>query len=169
MILKHFIFLIIFLPTVLFAQSRILVKENLSGKISDLKKGKIVGLITISNDTIKYADRAAYPYDSYWCLKSITASALTIEFKRTSETKTFDFNNIKSISFKGNESTGSPVALAAGGLALLIASPFIGINKENYNFEQAGLAFGVGAGILTIVYLTTRNKDLINYTIVGTK
>ena len=166
---KYVIFLIFFLPKVLFAQTRILVKDNLSGKIRGLKQGKLVGLITISNDTIKYADKNTYPDNSYWYLKCFTDTSLTIEFKRTSETKSYDYKDIKSISFKRNESSGSPVALAAGGLALVIASPFIGINKGDYNFEQAGLAFGVGAGILTIVYLTTRNKNLINYSIVGPK
>ena len=166
---KHFIFLTIFLPTVLFAQTRILVKDNLSGKTRALKKGTLVGLITISNDTIKYADRNAYPDNSYWYLKSFTDTSLTIEFRRTHETNTYDYKNIKSISFKRNESTGSPLAIAAGGVALVIASPFIGINKDSYNFEQAGISLGVGTGLLTIVYLMTRNKDLINYSIVGTK
>ncbi len=166
---KHFIFLIISLPTVLFAQTRIVVKDNLSGKTRELKKGKLIGILTISNDTLKYANRDSYPDNSYWYLKSFTDTSLTIEFKRTYETKTFDFKNIKSISFRRNESTGSPVALAAGGLSLVITSPFIGINSNNYNFKQAGLAFGVGAGLLTIVYLTTRNKDLLNFTIIGAK
>lgn len=167
--IKLFIFYLFFLPTFLFSQKRILLKDDLSEKRAELKKGKIVGLITTSNDTIKYADRNTYPENSYWYLKSFTDTSLTLEFKRTLETTTYAFKSIKSIYFKRNENTGSPVALAVGGLVLVLASPFIGINEEKYNFQDAGLAFGVGSGILTLVYLTTRHKDLMSYSIVGTK
>ena len=164
-----FSFLTVFLPTLLFGQSRIIVKDSVTGKTRELKKHKLVGLISVSNETVKYADRDAYPENSYWYLKSFTDTSLTMEFKRSSETKTYAFKKIKSISFKKNENTGSSVALAAGGLVLVIASPFIGINKDGYDFKQAGTAFGVGAGLLSIVYFTTRHKDVGNYTIIGTK
>jgi hypothetical protein len=166
---RFFVFFILIIPIFSFGQSRIVLKENTNGKMVKLKTRKVVGLITNTNDTLKYANLDAYPDKSYWFLKSFSDTSLTIEFKRTEEIRTYNFDNIKQISFKKNESTGSPLALAAGGFMILVSSPFIGIKKDKYDFEDAGTAFGVGTGLLSIVYLSTKNRELLKCSIEGVK
>lgn len=168
-LLKVTIVIAIFLPMIMFGQTRIVVKDNLTGVTRKLKKGKLVGLITVTNDTIQYKGKDAYPDNSYWYLKNFTDSSLTIEFKRTAETKIYLFKNIKILQFQRNETTGAPIGLFTFGISIVVASPFVGISERGYDFQKAATVLGVGSGILAIVYLTTRNRELRDYSIVTTK
>jgi hypothetical protein len=167
--IRFFISLTLITPMFLLGQSRIVLKENTTNKIVKLKKGKLVGLITNNNDTLMYAGLDVYPSQSYWYLKSFSDTSLTIEFKRTEEIRTYNFDKIKQISFKRNESTGGSVAFTAAGLITIVVSPFIGITKEKYNFEEAGRLFFIGSGMLSLVYLNSRNRELLKCSIVGVK
>ncbi|MDX2174638.1 MAG: hypothetical protein SFY56_16150 [Bacteroidota bacterium] len=165
-----FVFLIFILPTFSFGQRKILVKDIISGETRKLKKGKAISLISVS-DTIyyEYKDKST---GKYWLLKNFTDSSLTIEYKKSSELKTYAFRNIKNISFKRNESEGNPGLLIYGGIFLMVASPLTGITKDGYDLNGVKFSFTAGAGLFSFAYLYsyfTRHRELLDYEIIGTK
>lgn len=151
------------------AQSRILVRDIATGETRKLKRGKVVGLITTAKDTIRYEKKDGDPDRSYWYLQSFTDSSLTISYFNTAETRTYNFRDIRQVSFRRNESNSKLAILGVSGLTLLIISPFIGLSDEGYNVKGAALAGGVGLAVTGIVYFTTKHRQLRSYTIAGTR
>jgi hypothetical protein len=155
------VFLMLFFQLPLtYGRDKLLVKEIKSGKIRHLKSGKIIGVISKS-DTLNYHDQ--------YNISVITDSSIIVNSLLGNHKIEFLLSDIKVITFRINESDSAPVAMGFGGALIVVISPFSGIEKGGYNFETAGLTFGVGAGLVGLTYLATRGRKLKDYQIIGIK